>query len=34
LFQGKSIPLQKYIDKEYEDEDDMTKDYSEDVIEN
>ncbi len=34
LFQKQLIYLQKYIDKEYEEEDNMTKDYSEDVIKN
>ncbi len=33
-FQNKKVPLQNYIDKEYEDEDNMTNDYSEDVIKN
>lgn len=33
-FQNKSVPLQKYIDKEYEDEDSLTYDYSDDVIKN
>ena len=31
-FEKKVIPLQEYIDKEYQEEDEMTEDYAEDII--